>query len=68
MQIPSIGPTIKFDKIEFNKESLSLKDLNLKSSDLKNEFYKNKDRFSYWERKLLDLSKNNKLINMKIQS
>lgn len=54
------------DKIAFNKESLSLKDLNLKSSDLKNEFYKNKDRFSYWERKLLDLSKNNKLINMKI--
>ncbi len=54
------------DKIAFNKESLSLKDINLKTSDLKSEFYKNKDRFSYWERKLLDLSKNNKLINMKI--
>ena len=54
------------DKIAFNKESLSLKDVNLKSSEIKNEFYKNKDRFSYWERKLLDLSKNNKLINMKI--
>ena len=54
------------DKIAFNKESLTLKDVNLKVVDIKNEYYKNKDRFSYWERKLLDLSKNNKLINMKI--
>ncbi len=54
------------DKISFNKESENLEDVNLKLSSIKNEYFKNKDRFSYWEKKLLDLSKNNKLINMKI--
>lgn len=46
----------------------NLEDIDLNANFIKEEYYKTGDKFSLWEKKLLDISKNNRLINMKIGS